>query len=402
MIRNQNNEGTLDQSSVSIKQQAMPRSRKARPVGLPKFSVLAVYSAIFALIITVVAVGYRPPEQAQLANATDSNVAGAPAAGMVNLDKPSVDELVATNIAANLAESNNMAVAPKVAELSSSLAAKIDLAQTSDLTISKPQITELIGGGKSIAKYTVQPGDTATTVASAHGLSVDTIRWANNLSSDALEPGRELSIPPIDGVIYTIKAGDTPATLAATYQADEKRIAEFNNVKEDGFEAGSVIVIPAGIMPVEQRPGYQEQQQANAAAAAANSSQSYGGSTGYRVGSNFAGASAGNRYAFGNCTWYAYERRVQLGLPVGSFWGNASTWDDYARAAGFPVSNRPSVGALLIQNTGYYGHVGVVETVNGDGSITISEMNNYAYGGFNIVNYRTISAGQAAGYTYIQ
>lgn len=286
-----------------------------------------------------------------------------------------------------------MPVALKVAELSSSLTAKVDLAQTTDTIISKPQITELTSGAKSIATYKTKAGDTITSIAVAHGLGADTIKWANGLASDAIEPNKDILIPPVDGVIYTLKAGDTPDSVAATYKADKNRVAAFNNVAVEGFNPGQRIVIPGGILPAEQVPGYQ--------APTTRNGVSNGGASGYRVNSNIAKASAGNRYAFGNCTWYAYERRMQLGRPVGSFWGNASTWGIYARSAGYTVNNKPAAGAVLVERSGYYGHVGVVETVNGDGSITISEMNNYAYGGFNIVNKRTISAGQASSYTYI-
>jgi surface antigen len=55
--------------------------------------------------------------------------------------------------------------------------------------------------------------------------------------------------------------------------------------------------------------------------------------------------------------------------------------------------------AFIDAYTGAYGHVGVVEAVNPDGSVYVSEM-NYA-GNFNRVTYRTIPAGQAALYNYI-
>jgi surface antigen len=112
-------------------------------------------------------------------------------------------------------------------------------------------------------------------------------------------------------------------------------------------------------------------------------------------------ATAGNRYAAGNCTWYAYERRAQMGRPVGSFWGNANTWASSARAAGYVVNRTPAAGAVFTDQAGYFGHVGVVERVLDNGDVYITEMNNYAYGGFNVVNDRTISAGQAAAYQYI-
>ena len=381
-------------TNAQLKEQIFARSSKSQ-ARMPRVSVLLSYAAVFTLIISVVAIGYRAPQESQLANAstgaTNANMTGA-----INLDKPSVDELVATDIAANLAESTNMPVAAQVAELSSSLSAKIDLAQTSDTRIDKPQITELISGGKAIAVYKAQAGDTASSVATAHGLTPDTIKWANGLASDAIEAGRDLLIPPVDGVVYTLKAGDTADSLAGTYKADKNRIESFNNVSVEGFNPGQRIVIPGGVLPAEQVPGYQPP-----SVNRGNTAQSFGGNSGYRVNSGIASASAGNRYAFGNCTWYAYERRAQLGRPVGSFWGNASSWGIYARSAGFTVNNQPAAGAVLVERSGYYGHVGVVETVNGDGSIVISEMNNYAYGGFNIVNKRTISAGQAGSYTYI-
>ncbi len=86
---------------------------------------------------------------------------------------------------------------------------------------------------------------------------------------------------------------------------------------------------------------------------------------------------------------------------MGSFWGNANTWAINARTAGYPVNNNPAAGAVLVGSSGYFGHVGVVERVKSNGDIVITEMNNYAYGGFGIVNQRTISAGQARGYQYI-
>jgi N-acetylmuramoyl-L-alanine amidase len=385
----------MDLSNAQLREQVFARSSRSRSKRLPKLSVLASYAAVFALIVSIVAIGYRPPQATQLANAAAPG--STDATGLINIDKPSVDELVATDIAANLAESTNMPVASQVAELSSSLAAKVDLSQTSYATIDKPQITELAGGSKLLAVYQTKPGDTVTSIAAAHGLSTDTIKWANNLVVDAIEPGKDILIPPVDGVVYTIKNGDTPDSLAATYKADKNRIEAFNNFATDGFTAGEKVIIPGGILPADQVPGYR----APSAATGTYAAGAYGGGSGYRISSDIARASAGNRYAFGNCTWYAYERRQQLGRPVGSFWGNAKTWSSYARAAGYLVDNSPEAGAVLVDQTGWAGHVGVVESVMANGDIVISEMNNAAYGGFNVVDRRTISAGQAALYQYI-
>lgn len=104
-------------------------------------------------------------------------------------------------------------------------------------------------------------------------------------------------------------------------------------------------------------------------------------------------SNAGNLYTDGQCTYYAFNRRAELGKPIGSLWGNASNWAASASQAGFNVNNTPEVGAIFQsapgQNgTGAYGHVGVVESVNPNGTLTVSEMN--WNGGVNVKSYRTI------------
>ncbi|HIW13429.1 MAG TPA: CHAP domain-containing protein, partial [Candidatus Salinicoccus stercoripullorum] len=87
-----------------------------------------------------------------------------------------------------------------------------------------------------------------------------------------------------------------------------------------------------------------------------------------------------NWYLDGDCTWYVYERRQQMGKPVSNQWGNASNWASAAKSQGLNVSSSPSVGAIVQSNAwtnGAWGsgHVAVVEKVNSDGSILVSEMN---------------------------
>lgn len=102
----------------------------------------------------------------------------------------------------------------------------------------------------------------------------------------------------------------------------------------------------------------------------------------------------GNFYDRGSCVWWAYERRGQLGAPVSSGWGSALTWPSGASAEGFTVDHNPVVGAVYIAPPGVqgatgHGHAGVVESVNPDGSYTISEMNAPVAG---VLTYSTHSA----------
>lgn len=333
----------------------------------------------------MVAIGYQPPQKMDaVANATDTTQAGGPQTPT----QPSVDQLVATNIAAGIAERAELPIATNVANLSISLSAESELAQSGNNIISKPQIVQPTADGREVRAYAAQAGDTVQSIAQRFGVSADTVRWANNLGTDAVEANRQLAIPPVDGVLYTARAGDTVDSLAAKYNADKNRITAFNDLELGGLTPGLRIMIPGGVLPENERPGY----------VARRGVTSGGASSFSRISSSIARASAGNKYAFGNCTWYAYERRAQLGRPVGSYWGNAENWARGARAGGYLVNNTPAVGAVM-QNGGGYGHVAVVENVNSDGSITVSEM-NYA-GNFNRTTSRTVSAGTAAGFNYI-
>lgn len=357
----------------------------------PKKTVIAAYIGVFAFVISIIAVGYQPPQPAK-SNSSVSSVAVSPQDASSLPDKPSVDELVATDVASKLAEATNMAIATNVANLSVSLAAKDELAQTNDSAIVKPQVVQPTASRREMTNYVAKTGDTVTKVAADFGLKTETVRWANNLASDALTVGRTLVIPPIDGVVYTVRAGDTVDSLAGSYATNKERIVSFNDLEISGLQPGSKIIIPGGVLPENQRPGYQ---------APTSRPTPYSGGYGYRVNSGIGGTSAGNRYAWGNCTWYAYERRAALGMPVGSFWGNANTWAYYARQDGYLVDRSPSFGAVLVDTSGGFGHVAVVESVGSNGDIVVSEMNNYAYGGFGVTDRRTISAGQAAAYWYI-
>ena len=101
--------------------------------------------------------------------------------------------------------------------------------------------------------------------------------------------------------------------------------------------------------------------------------------------------------------WKAYEA---YGLIIA--WGNAYNWDDRARGAGYVVNHSPSAGTIGQFDDGPYGHVFWVESINGDGSVNVTEYNNayatqiysgsYHYGDFGA---RTITAGEAARYNYI-
>jgi surface antigen len=114
-----------------------------------------------------------------------------------------------------------------------------------------------------------------------------------------------------------------------------------------------------------------------------------------RSGGGGGGGACGNHFSYGYCTWYVANRRC---IP---WFGNAWEWYGAAQASGYPVGHEARVGAVAVwdQRMSGYGHVGYVESVQGDG-FTVSEMNYNAWGQVNtrFVPYR--SPGPLTGFIY--
>lgn len=102
-----------------------------------------------------------------------------------------------------------------------------------------------------IVVYTVEKGDTLSEIADTFDVSMNTIRWENNLSRDTVSIGKKLNILPMTGVKHLVKSGDTISKIATKYDADTEDILIFNGLsKDDGLKAGDLLFIPNGIIKV--------------------------------------------------------------------------------------------------------------------------------------------------------
>lgn len=101
-------------------------------------------------------------------------------------------------------------------------------------------------------QYVVKRGDTMSTIAENFNVSVQTILWANNMSSsNYLKVGETLEIPPQDGVVVKIAKGDTVESLAKKYSAAAADIVDFNWLEAPyTLTVGEEMFIPNGEMPV--------------------------------------------------------------------------------------------------------------------------------------------------------
>jgi LysM repeat protein len=103
-----------------------------------------------------------------------------------------------------------------------------------------------------ISVYVVRPGDTLSEIAGMFNVSVNTIIWANNLSSSKdVHPGDTLTILPVSGIEHTIVKGDTFKSIAKKYGADANEIAQYNGLDMSvPLAIGTTIIIPGGEISV--------------------------------------------------------------------------------------------------------------------------------------------------------
>lgn len=108
-----------------------------------------------------------------------------------------------------------------------------------------------------VVTYIVQSGDTVSSIGVKFDVSVDTIRWQNNLKSiNSIKPGDKLEVPPITGIVHKVKRGETIYSIAKKYDVTAQQIINwpFNTYGNDeNFElaTGQVLVVPDGVMPAE-------------------------------------------------------------------------------------------------------------------------------------------------------
>ena len=102
-----------------------------------------------------------------------------------------------------------------------------------------------------IIDYEVKKGETLASIASKFGVSVDSIKWSNNLKNDLIKPGQILKIPPEEGVVHKVAAGENIYSIAKKYDVPAQNIVNFpmNDFLDlDNFTlaVGQYLFVPGG------------------------------------------------------------------------------------------------------------------------------------------------------------
>lgn len=357
-----------------------------------QLSTIAIYASIFVLLVTLIGIGYRAPQQV-----SGVSVNTVSTAQTESQEETTVNDVVATSIAASVASTTELAITPYINERAISTRVQSEYSSTTDSSvITKPAIVELSAASRNITTYKAVDGDSVASIATRFGRSETTIRWANNLKdSDSVAVGASLDILPVDGIAYVVKSDDTIEKIAERYKANVATITTHNDLELSGITTGLKIIIPGGILPTDERPGYTQP--------VYYSSYSSGFVTGVGAWSGavmnmriFTGVDSNSGgYAPGNCTAYAFFRRAQIGRPISGQLGNAYTWATQARAMNYTVNTTPEVGAVIQSGN----HVGVVEEILPNGDLRITDM-NYGYRLYNLAE-RIIPASTVSNYMFI-
>ncbi len=244
-----------------------------------------------------------------------------------------------------------------------------DINLPADGFLGKPQIlgtqTILTGESQQVAaiNYVVEKGDSVSTIAKRYNLSVGSLLDANGLKpldAEKIKAGDELVIP----------AEDTNSSLAwlneiNAEKARQQKLAEAARQKQlaqtqsrNRLTRGTAVVVSGGRYTI--------------------------------IGREYGSYNGGLP---GWCTWWVNKMRPDL--PNGM--GNARDYLRSARAAGLATGSVARPGAVGISGESGWGHAFYVERNNGDGTMTVTEMN---YVGRYIVNRRTVSTAIAWGFIY--
>lgn len=315
----------------------------------------------------------------------NSAMAGASA----SVEASPLDQLSSADIAVHAARMTNLPEAVAITNQADSEATQLAVTATDNKLVAKPQVVATaLKSAKDIKSYTSVEGDTISALAAKFGITSDSLRWSNGLTSDRIPAGKQLVVPPVTGVVYTVKSGDTAESLAQKYSSSKEEILADNDAEINGLKPGQQILIRGGIQPVVR------------VASTAAASSFIGGRASYGY----------NGYDYGYCTWYVANKRIAAGRAMPTNLGNAATWATRAAAYGLPTGRTPQVGAAVVTATRGAGHVAYVEQINDDGSVWISEMNSSGQvsidnparaGGWGRVDFKLIPAGMVSSYSYV-
>ncbi|RJX27748.1 MAG: M23 family metallopeptidase [Dethiobacter sp.] len=112
---------------------------------------------------------------------------------------------------------------------------------------------------RALVCHIIQPGETLTRIADLYQTDIGSIVYWNGLSNPHLIfPGQALDILTIEGTLHHVCKGDTIESIAVRYKTEPQVISAFNLLEDPSkLTPGKKMVIPGGIMPLEEKKAVQ-------------------------------------------------------------------------------------------------------------------------------------------------
>lgn len=107
-------------------------------------------------------------------------------------------------------------------------------------------LSNIVPTREGLLIYKVQKGDNLSRIAANFGISLNTILWANvNLKPNLLQPGQEIVILPVTGILHQIQEAETLESIANQYKMSVQRILNANpHLVPAKLSVGSTVIIP--------------------------------------------------------------------------------------------------------------------------------------------------------------
>ncbi|HSP55049.1 MAG TPA: M23 family metallopeptidase [Dehalococcoidia bacterium] len=215
-------------------------------------------------------------------------------------------------------------------------------------------------------QYTIQPGDTISSIAAAFGVSEDYILWNNpEVSADPnmLLVGEALLVPSVNGIVYHVAVGDTLTDIASVYQIDVQSIIGFvpNGIQSaDAVSDGMVLLLPGAVPPPPPIPAAVAVVEEPPAAASDSGSPVPAPASQHVPSSGYIWPFYGNITTyFGEPRGNSYHKGIDIdgfnayGAPIGAAASGTvivAAWDDWG--LGYHVQVQHDDGSVTV-----YGHL---------------------------------------------